>query len=52
MKPDNSKITTIQVKKVTIRKLEKLKIIPQEPYDSLINRLLANYQPTGGDASK
>ena len=47
-KRNNSDITTIQLKKETKDRLEKQKIIPEEPYDSLINRLLENYQPTGG----
>lgn len=48
-KHNNSNITTIQLKKETKERLEKQKIIPEEPYDSLINRLLTNYQPTEGD---
>jgi hypothetical protein len=41
VKRDNSGITTIQIKKETKRKLKNLKIIPQEPYDAIINRMIS-----------
>lgn len=41
-KENNSNKTTIELKKETKNKLDTLKIIPRETYDSVINRILTN----------
>lgn len=42
-------LTTISISKKTKEKLEVLKIIPRESYDSLMNRLIAQFSDKRGD---
>jgi len=43
-KPQRKKTINIKLDPETHRRLEKLKIIPQEPFDSVVRRLLDFYE--------
>lgn len=46
--PDNLR-TSINIKRTTRDKLDKLKKIPEEYLDSTINRLIESYEELGGE---